>query len=248
MKNITLLACTLLLGISSYGQIQNDIDAVVKHKVLDESIVDSVFGITLYEPLNMVLSGDSVRENGGYACKGWITDNYDDGKLLHKGFYIDGQLKAYKNYYPNGNMERDFRSIDNFNSMLKLYYPNGELKSSVRYVNGLPQLWIDYYDDGTMKYYEEHHRSMEYQIAKKFYYDNGNPQDILELDNKKKMLYNKDEFFRNGNEQVDGTMHYDRDVATFYRTGTWKYYNESGDLKKEIKYSDGKVLEEKKYD
>lgn len=248
MRKSVLLICSILLGINVNSQIQEDIDAVVQHKVLDESIVDSVFGITLYEPLNMVLNGDSVRESGGYACKGWITDNYDDGKLLHKGFYIDGQLKAYKNYYPNGNMERDFRSIDNFNSMLKLYYPNGQLKSSVRYVNGEPQLWIDYYENGIMKYYEEHHRSMEYQIAKKFFFDNGNPQDILELENKKKMIYQKDEFYRNGNEQIDGSMFYDKDVATFYRTGIWKYYTESGVLTKEISYSDGKVLEEKKYD
>ena len=91
----------------------------------------------LYEPLNMVLAGDSVRMENGYAVNNWKEDFYDDGTLLHRGYYIDGQLKVYKNYYPNGQIEREFKNIDGFRSLQKKFYADGILKSEVKYMGGI---------------------------------------------------------------------------------------------------------------
>ena len=75
------------------------------------AMIDSVYGINKYEDLNQRLGGDSVRnDKKGYAAIGWIKDFYPNGKVLHKGYYIEGQLKIYKNYFPNGQLERQFRT------------------------------------------------------------------------------------------------------------------------------------------
>src|SRR5689334_12695522 len=71
-----------------------------------KAVYDSTYGINIYEALNMNTGGDSTRNDvKGYALQGWMEDFYPDGKVLHKGYYIDGQLKAYKNFYPNGQLE-----------------------------------------------------------------------------------------------------------------------------------------------
>ena len=65
-----------------------------------EAVIDEKFGIQIYEPLNIMLGKDTIRnDENGYAANGFIEDFYTSGQLLHKGFYVDGQLKLYKNYY-----------------------------------------------------------------------------------------------------------------------------------------------------
>ena len=107
MKSIILLSLFLISAVS-YAQIDLE-SQVPQEKKYDNSIVDETYGIQLYEPLNMVLEGDSVRMENGYAVNNWKEDFYNDGTLLHRGYYIDGQLKVYKNYYPNGQIEREFK-------------------------------------------------------------------------------------------------------------------------------------------
>ena len=62
----------------------------------------------------MYLHSDSTVLKKVYAVNGWKEDHYSTGELLHKGYYIEGQLKVYKNFYPNGNIERNFKAIDSF--------------------------------------------------------------------------------------------------------------------------------------
>ncbi len=102
--------------------------------------IDSIHGIAIYERLNHRLSWDSVRNCKGYACNGLITDYYLDGSVLHKGFYVDGQLNNYSNYYPNGTVEREFKLIDDRRSIMNLYYPDGTLKSKHKYQDITPTI------------------------------------------------------------------------------------------------------------
>jgi len=173
MKRFLLVAGITVIGaFTNYAQ---DLSSQIpEDKKYDKSVVDEFFGIRMYEPLNVALGGDSVRmDKNGYAADGWREDYYEDGTLLHRGYYIEGQLKVYKNYYPNGQLEREFKSVDGFRSQVSLYYNDGTLKSNVKYVEGAALVWADYFPNGKMEYYEEYHKSFTYHIAKKSFYDNG---------------------------------------------------------------------------
>lgn len=221
---------------------QQDLESqLAKDPVFTENIVDEVYGITHYEPLNMALNGDSVRMKQGYAVNGWIEDYYSNGKMLHKGYYIEGQLKIYKNFYPNGRLERDFINVDNFRSKLTLFYDNGTLKSQVKYMEGSPRLWIDYYSNGKMEYYEEYHRGLMYHIAKRSYYKNGNPSSLMELTHKKKLTYTVTEYYENGSIKLKGYLRYSENIYDYQKIGTWVYYNTDGSENKEEKYIDGEL-------
>ncbi len=222
-------------------------DQVPHKKKYTADVVDPQLGIDMYEPLNMFVSADSVRLCNGYDCEGWVTDYYENGQIIHKGFYVDGQLKIYKNYYPDGTLEREFVTIDNYRCTAKLYYPDGTKKSVVKYLHGSPMVWSDFYADGTPKYYEEYHKSLNYHIEKKTYYDNGKVEDELVLVHKKKLNYDKNEYHNNGQMKVDGSMAFSEESYDYFKTGTWKFYDESGTIKKELTYNQGRVSDEKKY-
>lgn len=231
------LFALILIGTSQ----QNLEDQLTKAPTYDQSIVDDVYGITLYEPLNISLDGDSVRMKRGYAVNGWIEDFYTDGKMLHRGYYIEGQLKIYKNFYPNGKLEREFANIDNFRSKSTLYYANGVIKSQVKYMEGFPKLWIDYHPNGKMEYYEEYHRNLTYHIAKRSYFNNEQASSLFELTHKRKLTYTLNEYYENGGNKLKGHLVYSKKSYDYERTGTWVYYNTDGSESKEEKYVDGKL-------
>ncbi|MFT7155330.1 MAG: hypothetical protein ACI8Q1_000331 [Parvicella sp.] len=222
-------------------------DQIKTKKKYTKEVVDEVYGITMYEPFNMILSGDSVRMEGGYAAQNWQEDHYESGQLLHKGYYIDGQLKVYKNYYPDGTLERTFVNIDGYRSKVSIYYPDGKIKSEVQYDETNPKVWTDYYANGNMEYYEEYHKSMLYHIAKRSYFESGKPSSLLEMTNKKKLEYSQNDFYKTGTKKVVGTLKYDKDQYDYYKTGKWYFFNEAGAPTKDEEYDDGKVVKTKTY-
>ena len=241
MKNILLL---IFIASSTFAYTQTDLESQIPKEVkYDNSVVDETYGIQLYEPLNMVLEGDSVRMENGYAVNNWKEDFYADGAMLHRGYYIDGQLKVYKNYYPNGQLEREFKNIDGFRSLLKKYYSDGTLKSEVKYMESSALLWIDYYTNGKMEFYEEYHKSFLYHIAKRSYYESGQAESLLER--VKKLDFTQNDFYKDGTNKIVGTLSYDMTSYDYYRTGKWMYYDEGGKAIKEELYSDGKVTKSK---
>ena len=237
-----LLSTIFFITLSFFGFSQQNLeDQIAKPPTYDESVVDETYGIVLYEPLNISLNGDSVRMRRGYAVNGWIEDFYTNGKMLHRGYYIEGQLKIYKNFYPNGALEREFANIDNFRSKLTLYYSDGTIKSQVKYMEGYPKLWIDYHPNGKMEYYEEYHRNLIYHIAKRSYFENEQASSLMELTHKKKLTYSLNEFYENGGAKLKGYLVYSKSSYDYERTGTWIYYNTDGSESKEEKYVDGKL-------
>lgn len=191
-------------------------------------VYDGRYGITMFEKLNFRTGGDSVRKCNGYACRGWIKDYYDDGAILHQGFYVDGQLKNYRNFFPNGGIEREFKILDDFRSSLTTYYQTGQIRSEVKYMKSSPILWQDYFSNGNLEYYEEYDRNIEYYLAQKFFYDTGLPKSTLELQNKKKLEYIKKEFYESGIIKETGPMVYNKSQLDYQKSGTWKQYDETG--------------------
>jgi antitoxin component YwqK of YwqJK toxin-antitoxin module len=217
------------------------------NKKYDRSIIDSTYGITMYEKLNVVLGGDSTRNCNGYGCNGWVEDYYTTGQLLHKGYYQQGQLKTYKNFYPNGQLERSFKAIDDYRSSLKVYYENGQPKSDVVYDDQNVIMWTDYYSNGQIEFVENYNRSGEVYISKKSFYENGKPETLLELVSSKKMLYSSKEYHSNGNVREEGSVVYNPDMLDYQKIGTWKIYKEDGNPKGEQTYINGRLDNEKMY-
>ena len=243
-----LLTVAFLTGISVFAQPGKTLDDQVNYKKYDVSIIDPDDGITLYEPLNVSLGGDSVRYGlDNYACEGWVIDKYKDGAKLHKGFYIEGQLKVYKNFYPNGQVERDFKGIDLARSSIKMYYEDGSLRAEGKYFRGDISYWVDYYKDGKISYKEEYHKSMLYHLEISSYHENGKLKTQMLQTHKKKLTYTKDEYHSNGQISIDGQVIFNKSNHDYTPTGTWKYYDENGKLTKEEKYSEGRVIDTKTY-
>ena len=197
-------------------------------------VVDPVYGITMYEKLNAKTGGDSVRhDRKGYACQEWVTDVYESGKILHKGYYEEGQLKIYKNYYENGTVERSFKQIDFKRCNMQIFYPDGKLKSEITYYDGAPQIWTDYYPNGQIEFYEENTKDMENLVSRKSYAENGKPQELFELTDEKKKRYSKKEYYENGKIKAEGPMKYSPSMLDYQKDGVWTVYDENGKATKE---------------
>lgn len=242
------LACVVLVGgMVNFILAQPDIteqlesQAPVDH-TFSESVVDSVYGIVMYEELNLQLGGDSIRHcDDGYACQSWVEDYYESGALLHRGYYIDGQLKIYKNYYPNGQLEREFKNVDNVKSRSILYYDNGATKSEIEYFDGEPLEWTDYWPNGNVEYYELYHKSFEYHLERTSYYENGQVESQFLLENKKKLIFTKQEYYPDGTLKLEGEFQYDEDAWHLFKEGDWTYYDESGNTTKTEEYERGEL-------
>ena len=211
------------------------------------SMIDDKYGITIYEALNYRLGGDSIRhDRKGYASRGWLEDYYPNGKLLHRGYYSEGQLKIYKNYYPDGRLERSYRTLDNYRSSVEKYYSNGILKSRVLYKEGYVLKWEDYYTSGKLEYLEEFHKSLDYYLVKKSFYENGQLESLLEL-NPKKMTYISQEYFENGILKEEGKIIFNTTMYDYEKLGKWVIFDQNGKLLKEEFYEKGVLSKEKKY-
>jgi len=213
---------------------------------IPDAVINEKYGIIMYEKLNIMLGGDTVRnDQNGYAANGYLEDYYTTGQLLHKGFYVDGQLKIYKNYFPNGNVERNFRLVDLKKSKMDIFYKDGTPKSKIFYVETEALKWEDYYPNGVMEFIEEYNKNLQYYVQKANYFENGSPENTLVLDDKKKLFYTQTYFHSNGQIKEVGQMKYDKATFDYMRIGTWKKFDENGKAIKEIKYASGSVQSEK---
>jgi antitoxin component YwqK of YwqJK toxin-antitoxin module len=203
---------------------------------LPSEVIDSTFGIEFYEKYNPLIGNDSVRKYEGYAVKGNITDKYANGKILHKGYYIDGQLKTYSNFYPSGKIERQFRPISDVDYKLIKYYENSLIKSEVIINRGNVVSWKDFYENGNLELEEIYFEKDLTIKSKKTGYESGNPESELILTNKKKRLYWEKNFYPNGKIAHEGEKRFDEGVLGYLKTGKWKLYNEAGELIKEETY------------
>ncbi|MCI5055791.1 MAG: hypothetical protein MRY83_06760 [Flavobacteriales bacterium] len=245
-KIITLLFATYLLQITAIGQTNLQKQIPQKKRYTPFEVLEDQYGIRIYDKLNTRTGGDSVRNDcKGYACTGWINDYYTDGGLLHRGYYDGGKLTIYKNYFPNGQLETDFRTIDDIRSLKTKYFSSGQKKSFVKYVKDSPIMWEDYYENGQLEYKEQFHKSFEYYLEQSSYFENGELESQLLLENKKKLIFTKKEYFENGKLKYSGELVYDRNMLDYVKKGKWLSYDSEGKPVKEELFVNG-VLEKEK--
>ena len=206
-------------------------------------VIDPDYGIQIYDKLIFVLGGDSVRYGKkGYNVQGWLEDYYTTGTIIHKGFYEDGQLKVFKNFYPNGNVERSFRIVDMKRCELVVYYQDGKIKSEISYYESNAQKQTDYYPNGVISYIEENTKNNDYLFKRNTYKEDGSPVITFEITDKKKKKYSHKEYYQNGKLKEEGEMKYSADSLDYVKDGTWLYYDETGNQTRKEKYANGSLL------
>ncbi|MES2567191.1 MAG: hypothetical protein V4565_10015 [Bacteroidota bacterium] len=203
-------------------------------------IVDPDYGIIRYNKLVPMMGGDSIRyTKDGYNAQGWQEDFYVSGKLLHKGFYADGFIKVFKNYYENGQIERSFSSSDLKHAKLEIFYDDGKIRSNIAYYEGNPQNQYDFFRNGSPEYVEENDKNIEFLFKRNSYYENGLPESMFELVDKKTKKYIKKEFYPNGRVKEEGSMMFRKELGDYQKEGTWTSYDEKGNATKTEKFHNG---------
>ncbi len=237
--------CFLILsGITSTAQVSNFLkgNSETQIKYDPAAVIDSTFGITLYDGLCTALGGDSVRFVGkGYKANDWIEDFYTTGKMIHKGLYQMGQLKAFQNFYPNGIMERSFKMKDMKRGEMIQYYDDAKVRSEVDYYEGIVQKQTDYYRSGVISYAEESDKKAEMLIKKNSYRENGQVFISFELTDKKKKLYYHKQFNKEGGLWHEGPMVFYQ--GDYVKEGEWKYYDKQGKVTKTAKFHHDSEIE-----
>lgn len=214
-------------------------------KFTQAEVIDGDLGITRYNNLIFRLGGDSSRLCKDYQCSGWVEDYYENGQALHKGYYEQGYLRVFKNFYANGNKERDYKIIDDKKSNLKVYFENGEIKSEITYVHSEPKEWTDYNTDGTIAYQEINDVGDGHMIYQKMCDDKGKVESEMKLENKKEKIFDHKLYYSTGAVKEAGKTQYVESLMDYVKIGTWQIYNPLGEVVKEQTYAFGKLSEEK---
>lgn len=235
--SINKILLLFFIGVWNVIFCQNVIKPKELYKPTQDEVVDAEYGIIIYNKLVPCLGGDSIRYNKvGYNAQSWQEDYYASGKLLHRGFYIDGQIKVFKNYWENGNLERELIAIDNLRCKLLTYYPNGQPRSEVTYYEGTEIKQKDYFENGTIELDEEIDKKDGFIIKRIINYSNAKPKIVMELTDKKLKLYSYKEYYENGSVKEEGTLNFRKDMNDYVKNGEWKTYDEQGNVVKTTKY------------
>lgn len=216
-------------------------DQVPQTKKYEEATaLDSNGGIKMYNKLITAIGGDSVRYNkSGYNLQGWQEDFYSSGKLLHKGFYVDGQIKVFKNFYESGQVERSFVSSDPARSTVDIYYPTGGVRKQIMYFNGNAQNEYTYFTNGNPESIIEKDKDVQFVFKRKHYYENGQTASVLEIIDKKNKKYSSKIYYENGKIKEEGTLTLSAEKKDLVKDGEWIYYDEKGQVVKKEKFTKG---------
>lgn len=239
----TLFLLLLISSIGTFAQRFSDQVPQIK-RYTPQEIIDPDYGIHRYNKLVMIIGGDSMRyTKDGYNAQGWQEDYYVSGKLLHKGFYVDGYIKVFKNYYENGQVERNFTVVDPKRCKMEIYYEDGKVRSTINYFDGNAQNQYDFFRNGSPEYVEENDKDIEFLYKRNSYYENGLPESLFELVDKKTKRYSKKEFYENGRVREEGPMIFRKDLGDYQKDGVWTYYDEKGNTIKTEKYQNGELMQ-----
>jgi antitoxin component YwqK of YwqJK toxin-antitoxin module len=206
-----------------------------------DTIVDPDYGIRYFDKYSKISGDNQVRYCKNYACQGWVEDYYTSDQLMHRGFYNEGILNIFKNYFPDGSLERELKNTSLNKSELTTYYPGKGIRTKSYFSDGNLLKYEEYFENGQLEYLEETHKSMTYYIQTLSYFNNGTPQSTLMLTDPKKLFFSKVEYFENGNPKEKGNLFYNRAHHDYYKTGKWLYYNESGKLTSEVIFENGHI-------
>jgi antitoxin component YwqK of YwqJK toxin-antitoxin module len=241
MKRVLYLLVAVFAFFNAHAQ--GDLKSQISHeKQYDlKDVYDSTYGIQLFDKYNPGLGGDSLRKNlQGYMCNGFVQDHYKDGTLLHKGFYADGVLSLYTNYYPNGQEERTYKAVTERKSELKKFYSNGKLRSQVELFEGNAISYHDFYENGNPLFVEDYDKKHERLLQRCSYSEDGKPTSTFMPVDAKSPKYAHIEYFPGGTQVKEQyTMIYSSDALDYVKDGEDKVFDEKGNLVSDEEYVNG---------
>ncbi len=237
----TVLSCFFAIGLNAQVNFSGQVQHAKTYEL--RNMYDSTYGIQYFDKFCPAMGGDSTRMSmQGYAASGWMEDKYTNGANIHKGFYANGQLTMYSNFYPNGAVEREYKPVTEVRTELKKYFPNGKMKSDVQYTDGNAIIWHDFYDNGQISYVEEYDKKHERLLQRCSYYKDGKPMSTFQpTGDKKPYRYLKNEYFSNGQMKETQQMLYSSDALDFVKDGEDKQFDEHGTLLSDVVYAVGEV-------
>ena len=205
-------------------------------------VVDTAEGIKIYNKLIESIGGDSIKYNkAGYNLQGWNEDYYLNGKILHRGYYVDGKLMVFKNFFENGQCERSVANPDPLRCNVDVYFEDGKQRQQVTYYNGLPQKKYEFYSNGQPKYTEENDKEMKYIMVKKSWYSNGQVEKLMQITDLQVKKYEAKSFYASGQVKEEGSMVLSSDGKEYLKDGVWQFYDNSG-KNKTIQKFDAKLI------
>ncbi len=200
-----------------------------------KEVYDSVKGIWMYDKLIEQLGGDSIKyTKAGYNHQGWGEDYYVSGKILHRGYYIDGKVIVFKNFYENGKVERSFVNPDPLHCSMELFYENGQTRSKTSYFEGKPVKREEYYENGIMKMVMETEPGTNIYSYKREYYPGGNLKVEYILKDKDEKIYACKRLYPDGKIMEQGAAFLESiNPEKFVKKGSWVIYDTKGKKKNE---------------
>lgn len=233
-------------GFTSSLRAQSPLGQLLTHDetaVATPALADITEGIEVYDRLIHALGGDSLRSCEGAACNGWVEDHYPDGILKHRGYYQDGRLLVFKNYFPSGRTEREFKTTSNTKCLLRTFNDDGALRSEALYVSGDQLEYTDYHPNGQLRYKEVKHPDDPYYLVMDLFAENGTPISSLNLVDKKKVIFEQKEYWPDGKLSSSGRSQFNPRRFDTQRIGEWTFFDETGKAARTEQYIDGKVHE-----
>ena len=201
------------------------------------------FGIVLYDQYANFNIDPKVRRGLDAPIEGKVEDFRTNNLLIHKGFYKEGKLRAYTNYFQNESIEREYKYKADGVGDLFVYYLNGYTRSVQKYYNYLPYHWEDYYDNGVLAYVET--KNIKTQIPELIQENNyqGKTISIIEISDNKSLKYLKTIYYPNGKMSEQGELTYIEEIQDFRKDGRYVTYNTKEQITSELVYQRGTFQE-----
>lgn len=215
--------------------------AMDEHYVVGDAGSDPSPDLERYGRFNPVAGGDSVRICDGLPCTGWVEDRYEAGQLKHRGYYDNGRLVLFRNYYPNGELEREFKRNNGARGTERSWHANGNPRSEAHYADGQVLRYQDHYVNGAVRYVEEHERGGGCYTRMELFDAHGLPISRMLLVDKAHRGLELTEYHPGGAVKSRGRARCDRESQEALRVGTWEYFDAAGNKVREEDYVGGKV-------
>ncbi len=202
------------------------------------------FALLLFIPLLASCSRGSERTPSGPIDRSPVLEkiNTAEGKLQGQYLrysstgllevscnYLDGKLDGpVIYYYPDGKSIAKTATYKDgvLSGRENLYYPDGTLKTSFINDSGVITNVTCYYENGTLAI-DHVIQPDNKRYNSVFYYDNGQ---IMEESYCSKGITHYKAYYTNGQLRKEGSY------TESAMIGAWRYYDESGNLLREIKY------------
>ncbi|MCU0359924.1 MAG: hypothetical protein MUF75_04245 [Bacteroidia bacterium] len=227
----------LAFGLAVTGHAQKKKEKLKEPKpkethLLQNEVLDEFGEISLYNSFVPSLNGDSIRYfPNGEKLQGWKEDVYSSGKALHKGFYKNGQLEMFKNFWENAKTERVMAVIDSNQTNLEVYFENGNQKRQVNYFKGKIKRYSEFFPNNLLKITEEYDPKSGLLVKKKTWHNNGQIASELILQDQKSKKYKLTTYHQNGKLAESGFQYPAKDGQGFTRSGNWTIQDSLGKKK-----------------